>query len=163
MPSPDPRLYRPNVGIMVVNQENHVLIARRLGVSQTEKAWQMPQGGIDDGEDPVHAAYRELAEELGVQSVTLMAEYPEWVYYDLPSQWRPRLWQGHYKGQRQKWFLMRLTGPETDITVHTRHPEFSQWRWASLHEVPSLVIDFKRDAYEKICGAFSKILGIPYP
>ena len=150
--SPNPALYRPNVGIMMINSEHHVFVAQRLDV--TEPAWQMPQGGVDEGELPYHAALRELQEEIGVSQVKLIRQLDEWLYYDFPPLLQSKLCDGAYLGQRQQWFLVRFLGKESDINLATEHPEFSAWRWVPLHKVPDLAIDFKKPLYKKVCAAF---------
>ena len=155
--------YRPCVGIALINPEGLVFVGRRRsdrGADQVDEgyAWQMPQGGIDSGESPYEAALRELHEETGVRSVSLLAEAPEWYVYDLPSAVAGRAWRGRYRGQSQKWFAFRFTGPDEEIDI--RHPgghrpEFEDWRWERLDRLPSLIIPFKRPVYEKVVAAFA--------
>jgi putative (di)nucleoside polyphosphate hydrolase len=155
---PDPRLYRPNVGIMLLNSRGLVLVAQRIDTPGP--SWQMPQGGVDDGEDLHKAALRELEEEIGTAHVTLVAEAPDWLYYDVPRELQLRLWGGKYLGQRQKWFLMRFEGENSEINIHTAHPEFSSWKWAVPQTLPDLAIDFKRLTYEKVLKGFQKYLAL---
>jgi putative (di)nucleoside polyphosphate hydrolase len=120
----------------------------------------MPQGGIDPKEDPRQAALRELAEETGTADAEILAETPDWLSYDLPEDLRRRVWRGRYKGQRQKWFLMRFLGHDSDIDLEAHaHPEFSAWRWAPAADVPSLIVPFKRDLYRAVVDAFQDRIG----
>jgi putative (di)nucleoside polyphosphate hydrolase len=145
--------YRRGVGMMVVNTEGEVLVARRIGPAKSQDKrvyWQMPQGGIEPGESPRQAAMRELREEIGTDRVEIIAESPAWVRYDLPAALRLEAPSKAWHGQEQKWFLMRYMGDETGIDVATEHPEFSSWRWVSPAEVSDLVIHFKRDLYRQV-------------
>ena len=145
--------YRPGVGIMLLNEEGKVFVGQRL--DSTLEAWQMPQGGIDDGEDAVTAALRELEEETGVAAhlVEIIAETPDWHYYDLPDDMIGKIWKGRYAGQRQKWFSMRFLGTDADVAIEQKHPEFKAWRWASIEELVELAVPFKRDLYRDIIAA----------
>ena len=145
--------YRPCVGIMLVNSEDKVFVAKRLD-SELE-AWQMPQGGIDEGEDTKAAALRELEEETGVTQVTILAESADWHPYDIPVEMIPKVWGGNYRGQKQKWFLMRFNGTDTDINIDTEEPEFSEWRWTEPHTLPDLIVPFKRKLYQNIVDEFT--------
>ncbi len=159
--------YRRCVGIMLLNREGLVFIGRRRFEAGPEHvadgyAWQMPQGGIDSGEDPYEAALRELYEETNVRSVSLLAEAPEWYPYDLPSAVAGRAWKGRYRGQTQKWFALRFTGQDDEIDIH--HPaggrhraEFDAWRWERMSRLADLIIPFKRPVYEKVVAAFSRL------
>lgn len=140
--------YRPNVGMIILNQENKVFVAQRIDSPGT--AWQLPQGGIDEGEALEVAARRELVEETSITDVDFVAILPErdhWVIYDLPIDLQGKLWGGHYKGQRQKWFVFRYNGSDKDINLETEHPEFSTWKWADMSQLPDLAVDFKKDIY----------------
>ena len=148
----DDVLYRPNVGIMLLNELGRVFVAKRI--DYPGEAWQMPQGGIDEGEAPRHAALRELEEEIGTAKAELLAESPQWFRYDLPEELQGKLWGGRWKGQRQKWFAMRFSGRDADIDLATAHPEFSAWRWAEPADVPRLIIPFKRAIYERVVEEF---------
>jgi putative (di)nucleoside polyphosphate hydrolase len=155
--------YRPSVGVVLFNREGRVFLGRRKrrrankGVSGHE--WQMPQGGIDKGEAPQAAARRELYEETNVASVSLLAEAPRWLSYDLPPDVAASRWRGRYRGQRQKWFAFRFEGSDSEIDIerpaHGAHaPEFDAWRWEDIEALPALVIPFKRDVYEAVVATF---------
>jgi putative (di)nucleoside polyphosphate hydrolase len=143
-----PAGYRPCVGVVLTDGQGHIFTGRR---NDTSRAWQMPQGGIDPGESVEEAARRELWEETGVRSAELLAITPGWLTYDLPRWLAARLWGGRFRGQAQKWAVMRLTGPETEIDLH-HHPheaEFSQWRWSTADQVLADIVGFKRGVYEQ--------------
>jgi putative (di)nucleoside polyphosphate hydrolase len=150
--------YRPNVGLMIVNPAGHVFAGQRI--DNPEPAWQMPQGGIDKGETPLEAAYRELVEETGIpqSAVELVAEMPEWVTYDLPADLVPKLWKGRFRGQKQRWFLLRFTGDESVIGIATEHPEFREWAWLDPFELEGYIVPFKRHVYATVLGAFRPYL-----
>lgn len=137
---------------MLLNAENKVFVAQRID-TRTE-AWQMPQGGIDEGEDPLKALFRELKEEIGTDKADIIAEMQDWLYYDLPLDLQQKLWDGRYKGQRQKWFLCRFLGQDSDIHLETEHPEFLAWRWADIDELPDLAISFKKHIYQELIKHF---------
>lgn len=141
---------------MLLNNTGKVFVAQRID-TRTE-AWQMPQGGIEEGEDPKRAAIRELEEEIGTNKAALIAESSDWLYYDLPVDLQQKLWNGQYKGQRQKWFLYRFLGEDHDINLETEHPEFLAWRWANINELADLAIPFKRHIYENIIQEFYRFL-----
>ncbi|MGF9695178.1 RNA pyrophosphohydrolase [Rhizobium sp. 0TCS1.26] len=155
--------YRPCVGIMVLNREGLVWVGRRLSTGNSEsdgspQLWQMPQGGIDKGEDPRAAAYRELFEETGMRSVSLLAEAPDWINYDLPQHMIGIGLKGRYRGQTQRWFAFRFEGDESEINIENppsgQHQEFDAWDWKPMAELPSLIVAFKRPAYEEVVQAF---------
>ena len=148
--------YRPCVGMMILNATNHVFVARRIDT--LVEAWQMPQGGIDDGEDPKSAVLREMEEEIGTNKAEILGESREWLSYDLPEHLVPQLWGGKYRGQKQKWFCLRFTGTDSDINIATKHPEFSQWKWVKPAYVPDLIVPFKRELYTKIVEEFEVFL-----
>jgi putative (di)nucleoside polyphosphate hydrolase len=147
-------LYRRGVGVMLINAERKVWVGARI--DNPDDAWQMPQGGIDEGEDPWGTALRELEEETGLapQLVERVAECPERLRYDLPEEWRPKLWGGMWKGQDQDWFLCRFLGSDSDIDIATSHPEFRDWKWADPDELPQLIVPFKRDLYRRLVEEF---------
>jgi putative (di)nucleoside polyphosphate hydrolase len=145
--------YRPGVGVLLLNPAARVFVGQRL--DSTLEAWQMPQGGIDEGEDPATAALRELEEETGVPPhlVRLRAETPDWHHYDLPEDMVGKIWKGRYCGQRQKWFTLDFLGTDADINIATPHPEFKAWRWAAVEELVAMAVPFKRDLYTDILTA----------
>ena len=153
----DPSLlpYRPCAGVMLLNRDGRVFVGQRI--DNTLEAWQMPQGGIDPGEDAHAAAIRELGEETGVtpDNVSLIAEAGEELFYDLPPELIGKVWKGKYRGQRQRWFLFRFEGSDDDIRIDTKHPEFRAWRWAVPGDLPGLIVPFKRELYEQVLAAFA--------
>ena len=160
--------YRPCVGVMLINARGHVFVGRRRNKRQPEHVapgheWQMPQGGIDPGEQPYAAALRELREETNVRSVELIAEAPDWYSYDLPQDVAKKAWRGGYRGQTQKWFALRFTGHESEIDIHDpgpgHKPEFDAWRWEDVSRLPELIIPFKRQVYEQVVAAFAPLIG----
>ncbi len=146
--------YRPCVGIMLLNDRGQVFLGQRAGAENRACSWQMPQGGIDSGETPLQAAWRELAEETSVTNAALLGQSAQWLKYDLPEQ-ALRSWRGRYKGQAQKWFAFRFLGEDSDIdlTAHTEI-EFSDWRWEALDNITDLVVPFKRDVYATVVAEF---------
>jgi putative (di)nucleoside polyphosphate hydrolase len=146
--------YRPCAGVMLVNRDGRVFVGQR--VDSTLEAWQMPQGGIDPGEDALTAAIRELGEETGVapDKVTLVAEAPDEFYYDLPDDLVGKVWQGKWRGQRQRWFLFRFLGENSDVDIDTAHKEFRAWRWADPSDLPTMIVPFKKALYEAVLAAF---------
>lgn len=152
--------YRHGVGIMLLNPAGKVFVAKRIDmVSDT---WQMPQGGIDEGEDPRETAMRELREETGTDKAAIVAESREWFSYDLPEELVPKVLGGRYRGQKQKWFLMRFTGRDADINIHTPEPEFSEWKWVEPEMLPDIIVPFKRQLYIDIVSEFSEaVSGFP--
>lgn len=150
--------YRKNVGIVLVNPQGLVFAGQRI--DSLGDAWQMPQGGIDKGEQPKEAALRELAEETGVvpDLVEKLAKTENWVTYDLPPELIGQIWGGKYRGQKQKWFLFRFLGTDQDINIATEHPEFSVWRWMAPDELIEKIVPFKRDVYQQVFNAFENHL-----
>lgn len=154
----DPKRYRPNVGLALFHKDGLVFLAKRIATDGPFQ-WQMPQGGVDRGESPLEAAFRELEEEIGVREehVDLLEETADWLYYEFPTDVRTKMKpRGRYLGQRQKWFAFRFKGRDADIRLDTHTPEFVDWRWASLESAPALVIPFKRPVYEEVAQRFKK-------
>ncbi len=147
--------YRRGVGIALFNRAGKVFVAQRL--DSPGPAWQMPQGGIDKGEAPLDAAWRELQEETGVTSAELLAESKTWLTYDLPPELAATLWKGKYRGQEQKWYAFRFTGDESEIDIAGEHPEFSSWKWVDFPQVTELIVPFKRVLYEKVVLEFKHL------
>lgn len=150
--------YRPCVGVMLVNGEGSVFVGQRI--DNDAPAWQMPQGGIDPGETALEAALRELGEETGLpeDAVVVEAETEDWVTYDLPHELVPRIWKGRFKGQKQKWVLMRFTGSDDQINIETEHPEFSEWCWLPASDLVANIVPFKREVYEQVLVEFESRL-----
>lgn len=145
--------YRLGVGIMLISSNSMVFVGKRK--DDLTDTWQMPQGGLDEGEDYKSAAIRELREEIGTDNVEIIAESEKWYSYDIPVGVAAKLWQGKYIGQKQKWFLMRFLGEDTEINIKTEHPEFINWKWIEPRLLPSVIVDFKRSIYEKLVDEFS--------
>jgi len=150
------RPYRPCVGIMLVNDGGKVFVGKRI--DNTSEAWQMPQGGIDEGENVITACMREMGEETGTQKAELISEHPDWLNYDIPQDLSDRLWEGKYRGQKQKWMLLRFTGSDADINIQTEEPEFIEWRWASPDQLVDLAVPFKQDVYERVLAVFKPLI-----
>ncbi len=146
--------YRPCAGMMLINRDNQVFVGQRIDA--TMEAWQMPQGGIDEGENAKAAALRELKEEIGTDKVEIIARTPGWLSYDLPDELVGKVWGGKYRGQKQKWYLMRFLGNDEDINLQTPHPEFSAWKWCNIEEVPNMAVPFKRALYRAVFEEFQK-------
>ena len=146
--------YRPGVGIMLFNQKGQVFVAQRI--DNPGPAWQMPQGGIDKHEEPLQAAWREMREEIGTDRARYLAESKDWLTYDLPAELVPQIWKGRFRGQRQKWFAFRFLGTDRDIDIATEDAEFSSWRWEPIHNLPDLVVPFKRPIYERVVQEFTQ-------
>jgi len=154
----DPALYRPCVGVMLLSQGNQAFVAQRR--DQLLEAWQMPQGGIDDGEDAETAFWRELNEETGLtdQHVSIIQESSQWLYYDLPTDLQKQVWGGKYLGQRQRWFLARFTGQDSDVNIFTHTPaEFTEWKWVPPEQMISMIVPFKVDLYKELLKEFSPL------
>jgi putative (di)nucleoside polyphosphate hydrolase len=152
----EPTAYRPNVGVILVNRDGLVFVAARL--DNPADAWQMPQGGIDKGEDPAVAALRELEEEIGTGKAEIVAESEGWHVYDLPPELIGKMWGGKYRGQKQKWYVLRFLGEDSDIDLDTRHPEFRAWKWVPFDQVPDLIVPFKRDLYRELVATFGDVV-----
>lgn len=150
--------YRPCVGVALINPRGHLFAAQRL--DNPEPAWQMPQGGVDRGEELLDAALRELEEETSIapRLVTLLREHPGWIDYDLPDELVGRLWKGRYRGQTQKWFALRFEGADTDVNLETKHPEFRTWAWMPAGELIDKIVPFKRGVYQQVFREFQDLL-----
>ena len=150
--------YRPGAGVMLLNREGKVFVAQRL--DSTLEAWQMPQGGLDEGEDAQDGALRELEEETGISrdKVEIVARCPAELTYDLPDDLVGKMWKGKWRGQRQTWFLMRFLGQDEDVNLETADPEFRAWKWAEAAELPALIVPFKKEMYAKLLEAFAEWL-----
>ena len=147
---------RSGVGIVLLNEENKVFVARRI--DNPKNFWQMPQGGVDKGEDFLKAAFRELKEETSIRSVELIKELEGTITYELPERLLGIIWKGKYRGQKQKWFLMRFIGEDTEININTKHPEFLDWKWIDLDLITDLVVDFKHHVYQEVKEKVKKII-----
>ena len=139
---------RTGVGIILLNNDNNVFVGKRI--DNPKDSWQMPQGGVDENENFLQAAKRELEEETGIKSVKLIKELDGWFKYDLPSYLLGKLWKGKYRGQKQKWFVMKFLGKPEEINVKTKNPEFLDWKWIELSKLPEIAVHFKADVYKKI-------------
>ncbi|WP_431304511.1 RNA pyrophosphohydrolase [Sediminicoccus sp. BL-A-41-H5] len=152
--------YRPNVGAVLFNAAGLILVARRADMPNAEGSpggWQLPQGGMDEGEDPAVAVFRELEEEIGTAKAEILAEHPDWLNYDLPPELIGKALGGRYRGQTQKWFALRFLGADSDIRLDLDpHPEFDAWRWARLAELPGMAVPFKRAIYERLAADFAR-------
>jgi len=147
---------RNGVGIVVLNNKNKVFVARRI--DNPKNFWQMPQGGVDEGEDFLKAAYRELEEETSIKNVKLIKEIEDTITYELPDHLLGIIWKGKYRGQKQKWFLMRFTGDEKEINIRTENPEFLDWKWIEINQITEVVVDFKLDVYKVLKEKVKKII-----
>ena len=147
---------RTGVGIVVLNNDNKVFVARRI--DNAKNFWQMPQGGVDEGEDFLKAAFRELEEETSIKSVELIKELDGTITYELPDRLLGIIWKGRYKGQKQKWFLMKFTGEEEEINIKTKNPEFLDWKWVDLDQITEFVVDFKLHVYKELKEKIKKII-----
>lgn len=149
--------YRPCVGIMLINKDGLVFVGHRCATVEAA-GWQMPQGGIDKGEAPEDAARRELLEEVGTDKVDIIGETQDWLTYDLPNPLVGRIWKGRYRGQRQKWFAMSFLGADGDIDLtHHSHPEFDDFKWVEISDLPGLIVEFKRPVYEALTREFATL------
>ncbi len=149
-----PKAYRRGVGIMLLDPRNRIFAGRRI---DTPGAWQMPQGGIDEGESPRHAALRELKEEVGTDRAEILGETRDWLTYELPGDLHLQAWNGRYRGQAQKWFAMRFTGSDGDIRLDAHVPEFDAWKWIAPAELLRLIVPFKRKLYENVLAEFAEL------
>ena len=147
---------RNGVGIVLLNKENKVFVAKRI--DNPKKFWQMPQGGVDKDEDYYSAALRELEEETSIKNVSLIKEIKELITYNLPDSLLGIIWKGKYKGQKQKWFVMKFNGEDDEINLRTKKPEFLEWKWISLDLITEIVVDFKYEVYKKLQSEVKKIV-----
>ena len=147
---------RNGVGIVLLNKENKVFVAKRI--DNPQNFWQMPQGGVDNGENFLSAAYRELEEETSIKNVKLIQEIEGTTVYELPENLLGIIWKGKYKGQKQKWFLMRYLGNDNEINIKTSKPEFLEWKWVDLNMITDIVVDFKLEVYKKLKDKINKII-----
>ena len=147
---------RIGVGIVVLNKNNKIFVAKRI--DNPKDFWQMPQGGVDQNESYLDAAYRELYEETNIREIELIKEVEEFTTYELPNHLLGIIWKGKFKGQKQKWFIMRFVGNEDEINIKTKKPEFLDWKWIDVHEITKKVVDFKYEVYEKVKKEVEKIL-----
>ena len=147
---------RSGVGIVLLNKNNKVFVAKRI--DNPKNFWQMPQGGVDEGEDFLKAAYRELEEETSVKSVELIKELDGTITYELPDRLLGIIWKGKYKGQKQKWFLMKFVGEEKEINIKTKNPEFLEWKWIEIDRITEVVVEFKLQVYKELKGKIQKII-----
>jgi len=147
---------RSGVGIVLINKDNKVFVAKRI--DNPKKFWQMPQGGVDNGEDYLTAAYRELEEETSIKNVELIKELDGLITYKLPTHLLGIIWHGKYKGQKQKWFVMKFLGKDNEINIHTPKPEFCEWKWIDLENITDLVVDFKLHVYEEVKKKVKEII-----
>jgi putative (di)nucleoside polyphosphate hydrolase len=150
--SPPDLPYRPCVGMMLFSRDGKVFVGKRI--DQTLEAWQMPQGGIDEGESAREAALRELEEEIGTRNAAFLREHPDWLTYDLPPHLVGVALQGRYRGQKQRWFALRFLGDDGEINLHTPHQEFSEWKWVAIGDLLALIVPFKRPTYAKVVESF---------
>ena len=147
---------RKGVGIVLLNNENNVFVAKRI--DNPKNFWQMPQGGVDRNEDYLNAAFRELKEETSIENVDLIKEIDEMTTYELPNNLLGIIWKGKYRGQKQKWFLMRFKGKDSEVNLNTNHPEFLDWKWINIDQITEVVVEFKLNVYKKIQEEVKKIL-----
>lgn len=150
-----PEFYRKNVGLMLIGSDRRVFVGRR---TNQPDAWQMPQGGIDDGETPVEAACRELMEEVGTTKALMLRESAKWLVYDVPEERRPAYWKGRWRGQAQKWFALAFTGRDSDIDIAAHDREFDAWQWVPASELAALIVPFKRAIYQEVLSEFADLV-----
>ena len=147
--------YRKGVGMMVFDNNKKIFVGKRI---DNQTAWQMPQGGVDDNEDYEIAAKRELYEETGIQSIRIIHKSKEVYTYDLPEYLLGKIWKGKYMGQKQKWFLMKFLGPDSEINLKQKYPEFNQWKWVDIDDLPTLIVPFKKKLYLSVIQEFRKFI-----
>ncbi|MEL0176868.1 MAG: RNA pyrophosphohydrolase [Pelagibacteraceae bacterium] len=144
--------YRKGVGMMVFNDQKKIFVGKRI---DNQEAWQMPQGGVDENEDYETAAKRELFEETGIQSIRIIKKSNNEYIYDLPEHLIGKIWKGKYKGQKQEWFLIKFLGPDSEININQKHPEFNEWKWVNINDLPNLIVSFKKNLYLSVIEEFS--------
>lgn len=144
--------YRKGVGMMVFNDQKKIFVGKRI---DNQEAWQMPQGGVDQNEDCETAAKRELFEETGIQSIRIIKKSSNEYIYDLPEHLIGKIWKGKYKGQKQEWFLIKFLGPDSEININQKHPEFNEWKWVNINDLPNLIVSFKKNLYLSVIEEFS--------
>ena len=154
--SPNFLQYRPGVGLMIINKHHQIFVGRRIDLKR--ETWQMPQGGIELGETPSRAALREMEEEIGSKNATIIAESVNWYSYDIPTAMINKLWEGQYRGQTQKWFLIKFHGEDEDINLHFHEAEFSNWKWVDSNQLMRIIMPFKRKLYKLIISEFKKFI-----
>ena len=147
--------YRKGVGMMVFNDDKKIFVGKRI---DNQKAWQMPQGGVDENEDCFSAARRELYEETGIQSIRVIEKSKEKYTYDLPEYLLEKIWKGKYKGQRQRWFLIKFLGPDSEINLNQKCPEFNEWKWVDIDELSKLIVPFKKELYLSVIKEFQSFI-----
>ena len=147
--------YRKGVGMMVFNDDKKIFVGKRI---DNQKAWQMPQGGVDENEDCLSAARRELYEETGIQSIRVIEKSKEKYTYDLPEYLLGKLWKGKYKGQKQRWFLIKFLGPDSEINLNQKYPEFNEWKWVDIDELSNLIVPFKKELYLSVIKEFQSFI-----
>ena len=147
---------RIGVGAIVLNNENKIFVGKRKD-NPVDK-WQMPQGGVDKNENFLTAMKRELNEETSIKNIEIIKELDGWFYYELPKNLLGIIWKGKFRGQKQKWFIVRFTGNESEINLKTKHPEFIEWKWIEMDELPRVIVDFKKDVYEKLLIELKKFI-----
>ena len=147
---------RIGVGAIVLNSENKIFVGKRAD-NPIDK-WQMPQGGVDKGENFISAMKRELKEETSIQNIKILKQIDQWFEYELPKNLLGIIWKGKFRGQKQKWFVVRFTGKESEINLKTKHPEFIEWKWVEMDELPKIIVDFKKEVYEKLLVKLKKII-----
>tara|TARA_B100000131_G_C18047145_1_gene584882 strand:- start:22 stop:489 length:468 start_codon:yes stop_codon:yes gene_type:complete len=150
------KLFRPCVGLVLINHDGLIFLGQRL--DSNLDAWQMPQGGIDDGETPYQAGLREMMEEVGTNNVEFLGEMEEWLDYEIPNKLAKRLWDGKYIGQTQKWLAFRFLGKDEEININTKDPEFSTWKWEKANQALKLAVPFKKDIYKKVIEKYNEFL-----
>ena len=148
---------RVGVGAIVINKENKIFVGKRRDHPNNNK-WQMPQGGVNDGEDFVSAMKRELEEETSIKSIKILKEIDEWTEYELPNYLLGKIWKGKYRGQKQKWFIVRYLGKDEEVNLKTKHPEFIEWKWIELEKLPGVIVDFKKKLYESLLPKIKTII-----